>query len=230
MQNNRTLTPSRDQRSYTIKKISLLGLLSALAFLSVLFIRIPVVSFLSFEPKDVIICIGAYIFGPVAGIGMSVVVSVIEMLTISSTGPIGLIMNVLSSVCFVCPAAIIYRRNKKIESAVIGLIAGSLLMTISMILWNFLITPLYMGIPREAVTEMLIPMFLPFNILKASINSVITLFLYKPIVVGMRKANLIPHNPDSKAAKKSSYIILGVSIFVLIATAVLIALAFNGRI
>ena len=155
MQNNRSKTLHReDVRSYQIKKLALLGLLSALAFLCVLFFRIPVVSFLKFEPKDVIIAIGAFIFGPLSGLAMSVAVSFIEMITISDTGFIGCVMNILSTICFVCPAAVIYRKNRTMRSAVLGLLAGSVTMLAAMLLWNYLITPFYMGVPREAWPEM----------------------------------------------------------------------------
>ena len=52
-------------------------------------------------------------------------------------------------------------------------------MVSAMLLWNYLITPLYMGYPREAVAELLLPAFLPFNLLKSGLNSGITFLLYK---------------------------------------------------
>ena len=55
-------------------------------------------------------------------------------------------------------------------------------MVLSMMFWNYLITPLHMGYPREAVAELLIPVFLPFNLLKGGLNTGITLVLYKPVV------------------------------------------------
>ena len=64
-------------------------------------------------------------------------------------------------------------------------------MTVIMLLWNYLITPLYMGYPRETVAAMLIPTFLPFNLLKSGLNSAILLLIYKPVVTALRKARLI---------------------------------------
>ena len=55
------------------------------------------VSFLTFDLKNVILAIGALIFGPVCGIITSLVVSVIEMITISDTQIWGCLMNFLSS-------------------------------------------------------------------------------------------------------------------------------------
>lgn len=231
MQNNRSKTLHReDVRSYQIKKLALLGLLSALAFLCVLFFRIPVVSFLKFEPKDVIIAIGAFIFGPLSGLAMSVAVSFIEMITISDTGFIGLVMNILSTICFVCPAAVIYRRNRTMRSAVLGLLAGSVTMLVAMVLWNYLITPFYMGIPRQAVAEMLLPVFVPFNLLKAGINAALTLLLYKFAVTGLRKANLIPQNPNEQRPKGKANAGVLIAAGIVLVSCMLLVLVLNGTI
>ena len=57
------------------KKITTLAMLTALSYLIVATIRIPVVMFLKYEPKDVIITIGGFMFGPVEGFLISLVVS-----------------------------------------------------------------------------------------------------------------------------------------------------------
>lgn len=83
-----------------MKKLTVLAMLSAIAYVAVALLRFPVVLFLSYEPKDVIIAIGGFLYGPLAALGISLVVSFIEMLTISSTGWIGFVMNFLSSAAF----------------------------------------------------------------------------------------------------------------------------------
>jgi hypothetical protein len=99
-------------------------------------------------------------------------------------------MNIVSSAAFACTAAVIYKNNRSIDGAIIGLIAGSLITTIMMLLWNYAITPIYMGIPRAFVAEMLVPVFLPFNLIKTGLNGAIALFLYKPLVITLRKSGL----------------------------------------
>ena len=94
------------------KKMVLIAMLSAMAFVMVALIRIPVVLFLSYEPKDVIVTIGGFLLGPMAAFIVSLIVSVVEMVTISSTGIIGCIMNLLSTVCFACTAAFVYKRKR----------------------------------------------------------------------------------------------------------------------
>ncbi|MBQ7245698.1 MAG: ECF transporter S component [Firmicutes bacterium] len=209
------------------KSFAALGMLSAIAFIAKLISAVfPMVSgFLSFDLKDVIIVIGGFMMGPVASVLITVVVSFIEMVTISSTGPIGFIMNVLASCAFACTASIIYHRNRKMRGAVTGLIAGVLAMTAIMILWNWLITPLYMGVPREVVEGMLIPVFLPFNLVKGGINATLAMLLYKPIVGALRKAKLVDEGTSGKRTTKWGVIAVSM---VLLATFVLLGLVLAG--
>ena len=53
---------------------------------------------------------------------------------------------------------------------------------------NYFITPMFMGAPREAVAAMLIPVIIPFNLMKAGINAVITFLVYKRISGFLHKA------------------------------------------
>ena len=128
----------------------------------------PIVLFLKYDPKDIFIALGGLIWGPILSVAVSVVVSVLEMITFSDTGWIGCVMNILSSCAFAVPAAVIYRKKKNLTGAVLGLLTGSVAMICVMLLWNYLITPLYMkGVSRAEIATMLLPMFLPFNALKA---------------------------------------------------------------
>lgn len=181
------------------KKVVILGMLCAVAYAVMLVGRFPVVLFLKYDPKDVIIAIGGFIYGPLASALISTVVSFIEMFTTSDTGIIGLIMNILASCSFACVAAWIYKKDHTLKGAVLGLLAGVGIMTAVMLLWNYLITPIYMGYPREAVAELLIPAFLPFNLLKGGLNAAITMLLYKPIVTALRRGGLIESKPAESA-------------------------------
>lgn len=230
MQDNHTAALNQADKSYRLKRLAILGLMTALSFLCVLFFRIPVFQFLEFEPKNVVITIAAFMFGPLAGAAISVAVALIELVTISTAGWIGFVMNVLASICFVCPAAYIYKKRHKMSGAVIGLITGSLLMLAAMLLWNYLITPFYMGITREAVTALLLPVFTPFNLLKAGVNTALVLLLYKPVVTGLRKANLIPHNPNGDQPKSKISIGILIAAGLLLITCVLLFLVVSGTI
>lgn len=224
---NTPLTVSKNR--IDTKSLVFLAVLCAIAYISVFFFRIQVVTFLKYEPKDVFIGLAAFIFSPMWGLVISVIVSLIEMVTISSTGPIGLLMNVLATICFVCPAGYIYKKRKTLSGAVLGLVAGSILMTAAMLLWNYLITPLYMNVPREVVTAMLVPAFLPFNLLKAGVNSVLILLIYKPVINTLRKAHLLPPSTQTKeeVKKGNRYGVIIVSI-ILLATFIGLMLVLSG--
>ncbi len=216
------------QSSSQIKKMVLLAMLAAVAYLMVALIRIPIVMFLKYEPKDVIITIGGFLLGPMASFVISLVVSLLEMVTISETGPIGAVMNLLSTCAFACTAAYIYKKQHTLRGAIVGLAASSVLAVAAMLLWNYLITPLYMtGTSRSDVAAMLIPVFLPFNALKAGLNSGFILALYKPLVTALRKTGLVPQSRGSGSGSKAGlYLFAGT----LLITCVLIVLVLRGMI
>lgn len=191
-----------------IRKLTVLAMLTALAYVAVALLRIPAVSFLKYEPKDVIIAFGGFLYGPLSALCISVLVSFVEMLTISDTGWIGFVMNVLSSVAFACTAAWVYRRRHTLGGAVLGLVLGALLTTAVMLLWNYALTPLYLGTPRADVAAMLLPIFLPFNLFKGTLNAALTVLLYRPLVQGLRRAGLFPHSEAVAVPKKSGKYLL----------------------
>lgn len=206
----------------------LLAMLAAVSYLMVALIRIPVVLFLSYEPKDVVIAIGGFLLGPMASFIISLVVSFLEMITFSTTGPIGAIMNLLSTCSFACTAAFVYKRRHTLGGAVMGLVAGSVVMVGVMLLWNYLITPLYMtGTSRSDIAAMLVPVFLPFNALKAGFNTAFTLLLYKPLVSALRRTGLIESSQQNKRNSKTGLYLLAMGLLI---TCILLLLVYQGKI
>lgn len=173
------------------KRLTGIAMLCAAAYIVMAVGRFPVVLFLKYDPKDVIIVIGGLIWGPSAACAVSVIVSAVEMVTVSETGILGCLMNIISSCSFACTASFIFRKRNTISSLLIGLAAGGIMMTAVMLLWNYLLAPFYMGCSREAVVRLLVPAFLPFNLLKASLNAGITIFCYKPVISSLRKNGYI---------------------------------------
>jgi len=186
---------------WDIKKICVMGMLSALAYVVMVMGRIPVIMFLSYDPKDVIITIGGFLYGPLAAFIMTVIVAVIENFTVSDTGPIGLLMNIIAGSAFACTAAFIYSKRRNIQGAVIGLVSAWIMMTVVMVLWNYLITPIFMDVPRQEVAAMLIPIFVPFNLIKGGLNAALTMLLYKPVKTMLEKSNLMPAPETSVKGK-----------------------------
>lgn len=97
-------------------------------------------------------------------------------------------------------------------------------MILVMMLWNYLIAPIYMGYPREAVAELLIPVFLPFNLLKSGLNAGFTFLLYKPITTALRKMGYIS---DISETHNSKPIGLWIFFSIIIITCILIILSLN---
>ena len=208
------------------KKITAIGVFCALAFISMVAIKIPVVLFLKYEPKDVIITMCGLIYGPIWSFVVSLIVSFIEMVTVSETGIIGFIMNVLSTTAFACTASFIYKKGKSIKAALAGLILGTVFMTAVMLLWNYLITPIYMNQPRAMVASLLLPAFLPFNLIKGCTNATLTYLLYRPCIDALRRAGFA--EPSKSTEKKKTNIPVLVVCGLVLVVCIILILVFNG--
>ena len=180
------------------KDLVVCGLFSAIAYVFTYIGRIipQFQGFLSLDPKDSIIVIAGFALGPWATIAISIVVAFIESVSNSDTQVIGFIMNVISSVSFSFLPALMYKKNRNFKTAIIGMALSSCITVAAMLLWNYLITPIYQGVPRSVVASMLLPIFLPFNAIKCTMNTVLVILLYKPFVKALRHMVLL--NPSKK--------------------------------
>ncbi len=180
------------------------GMLAAVAYVVMLLSKsLPQINgFLQLDLKDTIICIGGFIFGPLSAAAISVVVALVEMVTYSDTGPIGCLMNVIATASFCCTASYIYTKKHTRKGAVVSLACGVVVLVVVMLLWNYLITPIYQGVPRDVVAAMLPTVFLPFNLVKGGMNMAATLLLYKPIVTALRKAGLVAPSKSGSQSRK----------------------------
>ena len=106
-----------------VKTVTSLGMLTAVAYILMLLSKMlpQVYTFLQLDVQATAITIGGFLFGPLAAATISVVLPVIEMLTVSDTGPIGCIMNVLATASFCCTAAFVYKKMHTKKGAVAGL-------------------------------------------------------------------------------------------------------------
>lgn len=182
------------------KKLVTLALFAAIAVVLMLLIRIPFppAPFLEYDPADIPIFIVTFLFGPISGLTVTVIVSVIQALTVSSASHwIGAVMHILATGSFCIAAGLIYQRNRTRKGAIIALIVGSLVMTAVMCGCNLIFTPIFMGAPRETVIAMLLPVIIPFNLIKAGINSLVTFAIYKSI------SKLIHPKKDNSSLNKN---------------------------
>lgn len=181
---NNTLSEHKLTSREKTVRLAKMGMLVAISIVLVYFIHFPIfpaVPFLEYDPADISILIGTFAFGPLAGILLTVVTSVIQGVTVSAaSGLYGIIMHVISTSVLVLVSGLIYKYNKTRKGAVIALLCGVAAMTLVMIGANMIITPLFMGVPRNIVWS-LMPFIAGFNAIKAGINSVVTFLLYKRI-------------------------------------------------
>lgn len=188
-----------EKRSKTMKnvkfnktlKTAVMAMLTALSIVSLYIIRMPLIPaapFLEYDAADIPVLIGSMLLGPVHGMIILLAVCLIQALTVSAaSGWIGFVMHFAASGIFVLVAANIYKKRKSIKSLIAGLAAGSISMVIAMIPLNLVFTGIFLGAGTQAVVQMLIPAILPFNILKAVINSVATFAIFTPVSEILKK-------------------------------------------
>ena len=215
------------------KKLATLGILGALTIVvnlitvSFKISIIPAVSWLTYDAKDVVIIISGFIYGPMSSFILSLVTSVVELMYNTGSIPIiDLLMNVISSCTLACTAAFIYKKFKSKQGAVIGLVAGVILSTIAMVIWNIIVTPGYYNIPRKVVIDLLVPGFLPFNLIKSGLNASLVLLIYKPVITAFRATTLVESN-NEKVKYSTGLLLLGLFLSI---TIIFIILVLNGTI
>ncbi|WP_066684150.1 ECF transporter S component [Christensenella intestinihominis] len=187
---------------FTTRNITSIAVMAALSVILVAFIHIPMfLPFLEYDPADIPIFITTFAFGPLVGFILTVIVAVLQGITVSaSAGPIGIMMHIVATGVFVLVAGNIYKRKKTRKNAVVALAVGVAAWTAAMVVWNIIVTPLYMGVPREQVIGLVVPAILPFNLIKAGINSVLTFALYKSVgrLFGLKEVKSVKECPAEK--------------------------------
>lgn len=178
-------------------KISVLGVISMVLMffdLSVWFAP----PFLKLDISDLPSLIGAFAMGPMAGVITQLLKNILHLLIQgSSTGGVGEISNFFVGSVLAYTAGAIYYKNKTFKRAVIGLTMGVILMSILASLSNyFVIFPLYSKIlPLDQIIAMasklnkyvvdykslIIFAIIPFNLLKGTVVSIVTLLIYKRV-------------------------------------------------
>lgn len=181
------------------RRLVTMSTLCALSIVLLMLVRFPIIpgaSFLEYEPADVPILIGTFIYGPMAGLLMTAVVSIIQGATVSAaSGWVGIAMHFIATGIFVIVAGNIYKKIHNIKGALIALLLGSLAMVLIMIPSNLFFTVKFYGYPYEAVKALLVPAIIPFNAIKALANSIIVLVVYKPLVRFIRHEEILEKRP-----------------------------------
>lgn len=177
------------------KKLTVMAMLVALSVVLVSLVHFPIfapVAFLEYDPADIPILIGTFAYGPVAGLALTVVASLIQGFTVSAhSGIMGIAMHIFATSTLVLVAGLIYKYKHTRGGAVTALLCGTLAMTGAMMVFNHFLTPYFItpdvadaaavAANRAYVDTLLVPFIAPFNLIKAGANSVITFLVYKVV-------------------------------------------------
>lgn len=208
-----------------LKYLVLTAVFAALSYGCLLLIRVPgIAGFLTLDVKDAVITLGAMFLGPIAGLAVSLIVSLIEMVSVSGTGFWGFLMNFLGTAVFAVVASAFYKRIKTLKGGIIGLSAGVIAMVIVMLLANVFITPIYLGYPRSAVIDLLPTLFV-FNLMKGILNAAVVLFLYKPVSNALKAARVLDRKQEERLVIDTKTIVI-MAIALAIATISVLVLVF----
>ncbi len=175
-----------------VQNLVLDAILAALGVVLMLMLRVPLVPaapWMLYEMGDIPAMIGGLLLGPGHGLLILAVICIVQMVTPNSSGFYGLLMHFLASGILVVLPALFWKRRQTSPSLISGLVLAALLMTALMIPLNLLITPLFLGVPVEAVTGMILPILLPFNMIKGLLNGLGTFLVFHGIRRIARKYN-----------------------------------------
>jgi riboflavin transporter len=178
----------------SVRYISHYSIFIALSVITGYLIHFPILPqapFLLYDPGHVFLLIAAFKFGPRAGMMMTLIYATLFALITGQGGPYGALMNFLSTSAFVLVSSWIYMKKHNRSGAILGLVLGVLVMTAVMIPANLIITPLYLGVGRAMVLQLLLPAIIPFNLLKGFISGILTLLVYKKISLFLNKQDMI---------------------------------------
>ncbi len=164
-------------------KLAKLAMMTAVSMVLLLLVRLPFppAPFLVYDPADVPIYITAFAYGPVEGLIVTLVVCLIQAFGLGGDGLYGFLMHFVATGIVAVTIGFMYRKNKTRKTAIKALVVGVILAVILMCIMNIIVTPVYMGAPRQAVIAMIPTVVIPFDLLKAGLNSLLTFVLYKRI-------------------------------------------------
>ena len=184
------------------REIAIIGMLGAIATVLMLFeIPLPFApSFYEIDLSEVPVLVGCFALGPIAGVLIELVKVVINLVINGTiTAGVGEFANFCIGCAFCVPAGMVYERMKSRKGAVIGMITGTLVMTVLGCFINaYIMLPTYakaFSIPIDGLIAMgtavnagikdllTFVMFavVPFNLLKGVLVSVVVLLIYKKI-------------------------------------------------
>lgn len=173
-------TAGRKRSAWSVRELVTLAIFSALG-MALSFIQIPIfppAPWLQYDPSGIVTLTVALMYGPTAGI----VVQLVSWIPKLIMSPLGSLLTFVAMIGAVLVVGLIYKKLHNLKGAIVSLVLGSIVFICLAIAMNFIITPIYSpGVTVEDVAAMIVPILLPFNLIKCGINGVATGLLYKPV-------------------------------------------------
>ena len=211
-----------------IRRLTMIGLFTALAYVVMVLIHFPVPPMLTLDLKDTVITLCGLCFGPLAAVFAGIVVPFLELITVSGTGVYGFVMNALGTLSFSVTVSLIYRFRKNMLGAVLGLVSGVFAMTAVMLLFNLVITPWYLHISVAEVRQMIPTLLLPFNLVKAVLNAALVMLLYKPVSTALQRMGFLPRSEHSYRLDWRTVTAIVISLVLIVAAFVVVFQVLGG--
>ena len=219
---------SRLTSSNKLRRVALIAAFGALAYALMLVIHFKV-SFLTLDLKDAIITLAGLYFGPLAALALSVLVPLLELISVSDTGLYGFLMNFISTATFSLTASLMYRYKRSLVGAIVALLSAAAATVGIMMLFNLWVTPYYMGVTVDTVKGLIPTLLLPFNTVKSCMNVGVVLLLYKPISTVMQRMKLIAKKDQKTSWSWKTIAVLVLALVLIITSLVVIFAVLGGR-
>ena len=142
--------------------------------------------------------IASFAYGPLSGIAVCLIKNLIKLPS-TSTAAVGELFNFVMGALFVGVAGIVYKKNKTRKGAIIGAVAGALILALVRLPYNhFVVYPAYVvmyHLPLEAIIGMyqainpnvngllacLVTFNVPFTFAKGMVDALLCFLIYKPL-------------------------------------------------
>lgn len=173
---------------WSSQRIALAALLCAACALSTLMLEFPImpgITWLKYDPASAIALVVGLIFDPMMALIVSCVPYLVHLTT--QTGFFGALMAVISCASLVMPTCMIYKHIHTRTGLILAIAVGNVVCLGACLAANIVITPIYTGAPLEAVMGMMVPVLIPFNIIKLIINDVLAIMLVKPLARAFKR-------------------------------------------
>ena len=159
-----------------------IGLLAALSLVFLLVVPrvalVPAAPYLQYDMADVPILLAGFLLGVGPGFWVLGLVSLFQGLILGENGLVGAFMHFCSTGALLWVSCTLAAHISGNKGKVLGLLAGSIMMMLVMVPLNLLVTVYIFGQPQEIVVAALLPGIMPFNLLKALINSAVFFCIY----------------------------------------------------